>query len=89
MSKRTIEVDDATAAALESRAAEVGLSVAELLAEMVAAEGAPSPLSGAEMAELDRQWAAIKAGEPTVAHDEVVRWLDTWGTPRFRLWKDQ
>lgn len=89
MSKRTIEVDDATAAALESRAAEVGLSVAELLAEMVAAQGAPSVLSGAEMTELDQQWAAIKAGAPTVAHDEIVRWLDTWGTPRFRPWKSQ
>jgi hypothetical protein len=37
--------------------------------------------------ELDRQWAAIKAGEPTVAHDDVVRWLDTWGTPGFRPWQ--
>jgi predicted transcriptional regulator len=88
-SKRTIEVDDATAAALESRAAEVGLSVPELLAEMVTLEGASARLSPAEMNELDRQWAAIKAGEPTIAHDDVVRWLDTWGTPRFRSWKSQ
>ena len=63
MSKRTIEVDDATAVALETRAAEV--------------------------AEFDRQWAAIKAGEPTVSHENVVRWLDTWGTPRFRPWNSQ
>jgi predicted transcriptional regulator len=89
MSKRTIEVDDTTAVALETRAAEVGLSVAELLAEMVDAGGAPAELPAAEMAELDRQWAAIKAGEPTVAHDDVVRWLDTWGTPQFRPWKSQ
>ncbi len=89
MSKRTIEVDDAIAEALESRAAEVGLSVAELLAEMVAAESASSELSSAEMTELDRQWAAIKAGEPTVVHDDVVRWLDTWGTPGFKPWKSQ
>jgi predicted transcriptional regulator len=89
MSKRTIEVDDAIAAALETRAAEVGLSVAELLAEIVAAGGAPAASTDAELAALDRQWAAIKAGEPTVAHDDVVRWLDTWGTPRFRPWKNQ
>ncbi len=89
MSKRTIEVDDATATVLESRAAEVGLSVPELLAEMVAAEGTPSALSNAEASQLDRQWAAIKAGEPTVPHDDVVRWLDTWGTPRFKPWKGQ
>jgi len=85
---RTIEVDDATAAALESRAAEAGLSVRELLAEMIAESGA-SRLSSAEMTELDRQWEAIKAGEPTVAHDDVVRWLDTWGTSGFRPWKDR
>lgn len=89
MSKRTIEIDDATAAALELRAAEVGLSVPELLAAMVAADGAGAALSDAEVTELDRQWAAIKAGEPTVPHDDVVRWLDTWGTPRFRPWKSQ
>lgn len=39
-----------------------------------------------EIAELDRRWAAIEAGEPTVPHDEVVRWLETWGTPAFRPW---
>ncbi len=88
-SKRTIEVDGKTAAALELRAAEVGLSVPELLAEMVALEGTSARLSRAEMTELDRQWAAIKNGEPTIAHDAVVRWLDTWGTPRFRHWKSQ
>jgi predicted transcriptional regulator len=43
-------------------------------------------VSAAELAELDRQWAAIKSGEPTVAHDDVVRWLDTWGTPGFKAW---
>ena len=84
--KRTIEVDDATAAALESRAAEPGLSVAELLAEMIAHGGAAEELSPAETAELDRQWSEIKAGEPTIADDDVVRWLDTWGTPGFRPW---
>jgi predicted transcriptional regulator len=87
VSKRTIEVDKATAAALEARAAELGLSVSELLAEIVAAEGASAKLSLAKTTELDRQWAAIKAGEQTVSHDNVVRWLDTWGTQRFRSWK--
>jgi predicted transcriptional regulator len=84
---RTIEVDDATAAALEARAAETGLSVRELLAEMVALSDAMAEIAPAEMSELDRQWQAVKGGEPTVAHDDVVRWLDTWGTSRFRPWK--
>jgi predicted transcriptional regulator len=78
--RRTIEVDDTTADALESRAAEAGVSVSDLLAQIVT----PAKVPAAEIEELDRQWAAIKAGEPTVPHDEVVRWLETWGTPRFR-----
>ena len=89
VTKRTIEVDDATAAALETRATEAGLSVSELLADMVARRSEPAEASHAELAELDRQWAAIKAGEPTVPHEEVVRWLDTWGTPRFKPWNSR
>ncbi len=86
--KRTIEVDDETAVALESRAAEAGLSIAELLAE-IARQSAPAEISPAELAELDRQWAAIEAGEPTVPHGQIARWLDAWGTPGFRPWNDQ
>jgi hypothetical protein len=84
---RQIEVDAETAAALEVRAAELGLSVRELLAEMVGLEKTPAKLSDAELSGLDRQWAAIKAGEPTLAHNDVVRWLDTWGTSAFTPWK--
>jgi hypothetical protein len=87
---RQIEVDAETAAALEARAAEVGLSVREeLLAEMVGLEKMPAKLSSEEQSVLDRQWTAVKAGEPTVAHADVVRWLDTWGTSAFRPWKGQ
>ena len=82
--KRTIEIDGDTAAVLEERAAKAGLSVSDLLADMVAAHH--SELAQADLADLDRQWAAIKAGEPTVSHDKVVRWLDTWGTPAFKSW---
>ena len=53
---------------------------------MVVYQSAPPEASAADIAALDRQWAAIKAGEPTVPHGEVVRWLDTWGTPGFRGW---
>ena len=48
-----------------------------------------SKLRKIEIAELDRQWAAVKAGEPTVPHEEVVRWLQTWGTPAFRPWQNR
>jgi predicted transcriptional regulator len=42
-----------------------------------------------ELPELERRWAAIEAGEATVPHDEVVRWLETWGTPAFRPWRER
>ncbi len=32
-----------------------------------------------DIAELDRRWAAIEAGEPTISNDVVVQWLQTWG----------
>jgi hypothetical protein len=75
----TIEVDKATADALRQRAAERGVSVAAFLAE-VARERAPREASADEIAELDRRWARIAAGEATVAHEDVVRWLETWGS---------
>jgi predicted transcriptional regulator len=40
-----------------------------------------------EIAELERRWAAVEAGEATVPHDEVVRWLETRGTPAFKPWR--
>jgi hypothetical protein len=83
-----IEVDDATATALEARAAAVGVSVSELISQLVSLEGASAKVSPDDLTELDRQWAAIKSGEPTIAHDDVASWLDTWGTPRFRFWRD-
>lgn len=87
--KRTIEVDDTTAVALESRAADAGLSVSQLLADWAAPQRESAAVSADDLAELDRQWTAIKAGEPTMPHQDVVRWLDTWGTPAFRPWSDR
>lgn len=85
----TIEVDSATADRLKARAAERGVSVPQLVAEMAAQQGAPVTLPPEQLADLDRQWAAIKAGERTVPHDQVVRWLETWGTPAFRPWQSR
>jgi predicted transcriptional regulator len=78
--RETIEVDSETAAVLKARAAERGMSVAEVVAELV-------PPSDDEMiAEMDRRWTAIEAGEPTVPHEEVRAWLRTWGMPEFKPW---
>jgi len=86
---QTIEVDEATAAALRGRGEAQGMSVAELVAGMTAISGTPVVLPDADLTDLDRQWASVKAGEATVPHDEVTRWLHCWGTPSFKPWRDQ
>jgi predicted transcriptional regulator len=80
---RKIEVDEATALVLERRAADRGLSVADLLAELAAEDPAASE---EDIAELDRRWADAQRAGGTVPHDEVVDWLKTWGTPAYRPW---
>jgi predicted transcriptional regulator len=86
---RTIEVDPATAEVLEARAGERGISIGDLVAELVAMADAQTPADDEETAELDRRWAAIEAGEATVPHSEVARWLETWGTPAFKPWRNR
>ena len=87
MKTHTIEIDEATATALKTRAAERGMSVSELVAELVALDGEPIEVDSSEIVELDRRWQAIEGGRGTVANAEVVRWLRTWGTPAFRPWQ--
>jgi hypothetical protein len=84
---RTIEIDEATADALQVRAAERGVSVSTLLTELVSLDAAPLAIDSDEIAELDRRWVAVEGGEPTVPNDQVVRWLETWGTPAFKPWQ--
>ncbi|MEA2877437.1 MAG: hypothetical protein QOF14_2633 [Hyphomicrobiales bacterium] len=84
---RTIEIDAATADELDARAATRGVSVGEMVAELVARDDASIPAE--DIAELDRQWADIEAGAPTVPHEKVARWLETWGTPAFKPWHRQ
>jgi hypothetical protein len=79
--KRLIEVDERTAIALEAKAAERGVSVPELVAEMTALATSPEAPSADDVVELGRRWAAIEADEATVSNDAVVRWLRTWGSP--------
>ncbi len=79
---RTIEVDEATAAALELAAADGGLSVGEFVAEF--ANLVRPDVDG--LAELDRRWAAVEAGEESIPHEAVDKWMSTWGTPDFKPW---
>jgi hypothetical protein len=52
---RRIEIDEATARALERRAAEIGISVAAVVSELVLLDQQPTHVSAAELAELDRR----------------------------------
>ncbi|MBX9775814.1 MAG: ribbon-helix-helix protein, CopG family [Xanthobacteraceae bacterium] len=80
-----IEVDKDTAETLKARAADRGISVAELLNELARQHG-PVAVEPSEIAELDRRWATIEAGGKTVQNADVVRWLETWGSPDFKPW---
>lgn len=84
-----IEVDEQTADVLQTRARELGVTVSELVAELATLESEPIAVEAAEIAELDRRWKKIEAGEKTVPHEGVVRWLRTWGTTQFQPWQRQ
>lgn len=82
----SIEVDQRTADVLRARAAELGVTVPQLVAELATLDSEPRDADAEEIAELDRRVAqAVEDGR--VPHDRVVRWLRTWGTPQFRPWQ--
>ena len=84
----SIEVDKHTADVLQMRAAELGVTVPQLIAELATLDSAPRQADADEIAELDRRYARATEGSP-VPHERVVQWLRTWGTPRFRQWPGQ
>jgi hypothetical protein len=81
-----IEVDEETAGVLHTRAAELGVSVPELIAELATLESEPVAVDSDEIAELDRRWKKVETGGNVIPDARVVRWLRTWGTPRFQPW---
>ena len=89
MKTQTIEVDHDTATALKRRAVERGVSVRELVAELVTLDTRPTEADSEDIAQLDRRWKSFQAQTSVASNDEVVRWLKTWGTPAFRKWRDQ
>ena len=89
MKTRTIEIDEDTATALKQRAGERGVTVPELVAELVTLEAGPVDAEAADIAELDRRWSAFAAQDSVAANDDVVRWLQTWGAPAFRSWRER
>ena len=89
MKTQTIEVDDGTATALQRRAAEQGVTVPELVAELATLAVSPVEADVDDVAELDRRWQAFETQDSVVSNDDVVRWLQTWGTPAFRSWRNR
>ena len=86
VAKRKIEIAEAVAAELESRAAAEGTNITTLVARFLDADREPFSLSRVEIADLDRQWDEIQTGAPTIPHEDVEAWLRTWGTPDFKPW---
>ena len=84
----SIEVDKHTADMLQMRAAELGVTVPQLIAELATLDSDPREAGIDEIAELDRRYARATGGS-RVPHERVVQWLRTWGTPRFRQWPGQ
>ena len=84
-----IEVDERTADVLQARAAELGVTVSELVAELASLDSDPVVVESDEIAELDRRWKKLEAGASTIRHEHVIRWLRTWGMPGFRPWRAQ
>ena len=83
-----IEVDQQTADLLKVLAAELGVTVTQLIAELATLDSHARPADADEIAELDRRFARASEG-PRVPHERGVEWLRTWGTPGFRRWPDQ
>jgi hypothetical protein len=84
----SIKVDKDTADVLQTRATELGVTVPQLVAELVALDSQPRDADPAEIVELDRR-AGRAAQDRRVAHERVVRWLRTWGATSFRPWPDR
>jgi predicted transcriptional regulator len=80
----TVTLDTETAARLEKRADEVGLTPEQLVAALVRDNDGGDYVDASEIADLEARWAKVEAGEETVPHEEVRRWLKTWGTPDFK-----
>jgi hypothetical protein len=75
-----VDIDQHTADVLKARAAELGVSVPELIAELAALDGNARDASADEITELDARTAKA-TGDTLVPQDHVVQWLRTWGTP--------
>ena len=72
MKTQTIEIDHDTATTLKQRARERGVTVPELVAELVTLDAGSVVAEASDIAELDRRWNAFEAQDSVVASDDVV-----------------
>jgi predicted transcriptional regulator len=89
MKTQTIEIESDIATALKQRAEEQGVTVSELVAELVTVATGPVEADHDDVAELDRRWKAFEAQSSVASSEDVVRWLQTWGKPGFRSWRNR
>jgi hypothetical protein len=90
---RKIEVDVETADLLEARAAALGMSISDLLAELAGNESmlppnlaelrakGEGPWSPEAMEEDERRLAEFERTRMGVPWDEVKAWMESWGKP--------
>lgn len=92
---RNIEVDPKTAKRLDAMAADLGISVSELVAELAAQAPLPKsleqmrragrgPWAPSVLAEDARRYDAFERTGRGVPWSEVRDWLQSWGTPNER-----
>lgn len=85
----SITVDHETARRLQRRAADRGVTVPELVAELAASDAQPVSVADSELTDLDRALAGAMVPGGTASHSEVAEWLKTWGTPGYVPWKSR
>jgi hypothetical protein len=89
---RKIEVEAETADALEAQAAARGVSVSDLLADLVASDRLPpdfeamraigrGPWAPEILAEDARRLAEFQNTREGVPWSEIKAWMQSWGTP--------
>jgi len=72
------------------RVAQRGMTVRELVAELGTLDLGTDQTMPAGLAERERRWNPVESGQATtIPHDDVVRWLRSWGTPAFRPWRER
>jgi len=74
----SLRIDRKLSNRLEKRARQAKRSKSSLVAHAVEAF---FEMEDEQMASIRRSLAQAKAGGPFVEHEDVMRWIESWGTP--------